>query len=103
MNSARLTITCATCKATLDLYYNHADLSRKDLSTYISDDATMSSDWHWREGSYYCDDCWNAQENTREEQAMQARAEDNGQWEKLTDAAQVCSTASSPGRGRPCK
>lgn len=81
-------IYCATCHESLDLCYSHGSMASRTLADDIKHDATISSDWWTKDDLFYCDGCWQTQENTRDEQAKLALAEDNDQWEKLTDAAE---------------
>lgn len=73
--TSKLTITCATCTATLDLYYAHESLTEKTLAYDIKHDATMSSDWHFRDGLFYCESCGESLENERDEKAAQGIAD----------------------------
>ena len=84
---ATVIIKCATCPETLNLYYSHESIGSKTLPDDIKHDATISSDWYCIEGLFYCDACGESLENDRE-QAKLAQAEDNDQWEKLTDSAE---------------
>ena len=66
-------IYCATCHESLELCYSHGSLSAKTLADDIKHDATVSSDWHLRDGLFYCDKCGDSQENTRDDRAAQGR------------------------------
>lgn len=72
---ALITITCATCPETLEMFYSHESLTDRTLADDIKHDATISSDWHFRDGLFYCDDCGEEQENTRDDRAAQGIAD----------------------------
>ena len=74
---ATVIIKCATCPETLNLYYSHESIGSKTLPDDIKHDATISSDWYCIEGLFYCDNCAEGLEDTREEQARFAQAEND--------------------------
>ena len=74
-----------------DGYQIECDVCHKKEFFQEGEDATIVGDWYYGipdNGGHLCTDCWNSQENTRDEQAKLAQAEDNDQWEKLTDSAE---------------
>lgn len=70
---AIITITCAVCSETLDLYYSQENLTSDSLPEDIKHDATMASDWWTRDDIFYCDGCW--QELEREREAIKSHSD----------------------------
>lgn len=79
-------IYCATCPESLELYYSHGSLAAKTLADDIKHDATVSSDWHFRDGMFYCDTCGEAAENDRE-QAKTPMEINTDAWRRIVAAS----------------
>lgn len=79
---AKVVIYCATCPARIGLYYSHESLASRTLADDIKHDATISSDWHFRDGLFYCDSCGDGLENTRDEQAKSPQQQNTEAWRR---------------------
>lgn len=96
---AKIAITCAECKETLELHYSHESLAARTLADDIKHDATISSEWHILDGGlFYCESCGEGMKNARDEQAKMAQAEDNAAW-RMAGEAEISIPYASAVRG----